>query len=33
MNESKRTRPKPIHLKEEELLGKLPEEIGKVRLD
>ena len=33
MNESKHTRPKPIHLKEEELLGKLPEEIGKVRLD
>ncbi len=32
MNESK-SRPKPIFLKEEELLGKLPEEIGKVTLD
>ena len=32
MNESK-SRPKPIFLKEEELLVKLPEEIGKVTLD
>lgn len=33
MNESKSRRPEPIHLKEEELLGKLPEEIGRVTLD
>ena len=30
---SKETRPTPIHLKEEELLGRLPEKIGKVSLN